>query len=197
MKCMGTKQKPAGEWRCFSCLFAGNEGVASGSGSTCNAQRARVAGGASGGGGGERLLDMNAPPPPEEEEVQFVKALSSGGASLGIHHHTDQYDGRIQAACGPSIVRHSFNTSASYLQSLHMESGIYFQKPSQCASKDAMSIYEVPLHHRLNHDRMPGNADTRFKPDAILQTSHRERPKLPPASCTASEFYLQALKDFF
>lgn len=78
-----------------------------------------------------------------------------------------------------------------------MESGIYFQKPSQCASKDAMSIYEVPLHHRLNHDRMPGNADTRFKPDAILQTSHRERPKLPPASCTASEFYLQALKDFF
>lgn len=98
MKCMGTKQKPAGEWRCFSCLFAGNEGVASGSGSTCNAQRARVAGGASG-GGGERLLDMNAPPPPEEEEVQFVKALSSGGASLGIYHHTDQYDGRYIFIC--------------------------------------------------------------------------------------------------
>lgn len=103
---------------------------------------------------------------------------------------------RIQSACGTSGVRHSFNTPASYSQSLHMESGIYFQKPSQCPTKDAMSMYEVPLQYRSNHDRMPGNADTRFKLGAILQTSYHEQPKLPYVSCSASEFYLQALRDF-
>lgn len=98
----------------------------------------------------------------------------------------------MQAAFGTSSVRHLYNSSASYSQSLHMDSGIYVQKPSQCATNDAMSMYKAPLYHRFNHDRLPGNADTRFNPDAIPQ----DRPKLAPASSSASELYLQALKDF-
>ncbi|KAL1828753.1 hypothetical protein DCAR_0208010 [Daucus carota subsp. sativus] len=192
MKCMGTKHK-VDDWKCFGCLFAGNGAGGSGSGSSSNAEKA-------GAGGAERLLDMNAPPPPDEEEVQFL-GVSYGGASLGIHRQPEQYDQRMQASCDTSVPHHtvsghSFNTPASYLQSLHMGSGIYFQKPSQCATDDAMSMYEAPLHHRLNHNRMPGNADTRFKPDAILETSHHERPVLTPASDRAKEIYLQDLKDF-
>lgn len=84
MKCMGTKEKPEGEWRCFGCLFAGSNAGGSGSGSSSNA---RV-------GGAERMLDMNAPPPVEEEEVQFLGARSAGGASFGIQPQTEQYDRR-------------------------------------------------------------------------------------------------------
>lgn len=100
MKCMGTKQKPEGEWRCFGCLFAGSNAGGSGSGSSSNAERA--IGGGSGsssnaerarGGGAERMLDMNAPPP-EEEEVQFLGARSAGGDSFGMQNQTQQSDRR-------------------------------------------------------------------------------------------------------
>ncbi|XP_074330655.1 methyl-CpG-binding domain-containing protein 9-like isoform X2 [Apium graveolens] len=216
MKCMGTKEKPEGEWRCFGCLFAGSNAGGSGSGSSSNAERARVGGSGSGsssnagrarvggsgsgsssnaerarGGGAERMLDMNAPPP-EDEEVQFLGVRSAGGAGFGVQVQKEQYDRRMQAAFGTSAVSHLFNSSASYSQSLHMDSGFYIQKPSQCETNDALSMYKAPLHHRFNHDRFPGNADTRFNPDAILQN----RPKLAPASSSASELYLQALKDF-
>lgn len=86
MKCMGTKQKAVGDWRCFGCLFAGSNAGASGSGSSSNAERGRA--------GGAGILDMNAPPPPEDEEVQFLGARSAGVAALGIYLQPEQYDRR-------------------------------------------------------------------------------------------------------
>lgn len=87
MKCMGSKENPDGNWRCFGCLISGNNAGASGSGSSSNAERGR-------GSGAERMLDMNAPPPVEEEEVQFLGARRAGEASFGSHFQREQYDRR-------------------------------------------------------------------------------------------------------
>ncbi|KAL8157111.1 methyl-CpG-binding domain-containing protein 9-like isoform X2 [Apium graveolens] len=167
MKCMGTKQK-ASHWKCFSCLFAGKGGESS-------SERLRN-------GGGEGLLDMNAPPPQEDEDVQFLRARRTGGG--------------MQAVFGTSVLRHSLNIPVEYsqLQQIGSGTGSHVHKTSQSATKDVMSMYEVPLHCRWNHDRMPRETDTRFKTGARFQSSHYEPPKLPPSS--ASYLYLQALKDF-
>lgn len=95
---------------------------------------------------------------------------------------------------GTSVLGHSFNIPVAYSQLQHIASGSHVQKASQNARKDVTSMYEVPLHCRWNHDRMPRETDTRFNTGARLQSSHYVPPKLPPSS--ASYLYLQALKDF-
>lgn len=100
----------------------------------------------------------------------------------------------MQAVFGTSVLGHSFNIPVAYSQLQHIASGSHVQKASQNARKDVTSMYEVPLHCRWNHDRMPRETDTRFNTGARLQSSHYVPPKLPPSS--ASYLYLQALKDF-
>lgn len=73
MKCMGTK-KNQGDWKCFSCLFTGND-VPTTTAST------------------ERLLDMNAPPPEEEEDVRGAECW--GGGDLGRNQGREQNGGGL------------------------------------------------------------------------------------------------------
>lgn len=101
---------------------------------------------------------------------------------------------RMRAVFDTSVLHHSFNIPVAYSHLQHIGSGSYVQKTSEYATKDAITMYEVPLHCRWNHDRMPRETDMSLKTGATHQSSHNEPPKLPPSS--ASYLYLQALKDF-
>lgn len=101
---------------------------------------------------------------------------------------------RVQAVFDKSGLRHPFNIPVAYSQFQHIGSSIHVHQASQYATKDAMSLCEVPLHCRWNHNGMPSDTDMRFMTGARLQSSHYEPQKLPPTS--ANYLYLQDLKDF-